>query len=54
MYQIVFCSGNYTCVDAEATTYEQAEEIRNELQAQMYMSGERDFYYIIREVKERN
>lgn len=53
MYKIIFCSGAYQYCDAEASTYEQALEIKSELQAQMYMCGERDFYYIIKEVKER-
>lgn len=53
MYQVIFCSGGYSCIDAEVSTYEQAQEIKNELQAQMYMAGERNFNYIIKEVKER-
>jgi len=50
-YQIIFHSGNYKCIDAETDSYEQACEIRDELQAQMYAYGERDFYYEIKEVK---
>lgn len=30
-YQIIFHSGNYKSVDSEASTYEQAFEIRDEL-----------------------
>lgn len=52
MYQIIFHSGNYKAIDAEAETYDQAIEIRAELQAQMYIGGERDFYYEIKEVKD--
>lgn len=51
MYLIIFHSGNYKAVDGEAETYGQALEIRSELQAQMYMAGERDFFYEIKEVK---
>lgn len=49
-YEIIFHSGNYKCVDGIALSYEQALEIRSELEAQMRMCGERDFYY---EIKER-
>ena len=51
-YQIIFISGCYRSVDAEAYTYEQAQEIKHELEAQMYASGERDFCYIIEQVKD--
>ena len=50
-YQIIFISGGYRSIDAEADTYEQAQEIKHELQAQMYASGERDFYYIIEPIR---
>lgn len=51
MYQIIFVSGGYSSVDAEAETYDQALEIKSELQAEMYLCGERDFCYIIKKVK---
>lgn len=50
-WQIIFHSGNYSCIDGEATSYEQACEIKAELQAQMYLGGERDFFYEIKEIK---
>lgn len=52
-YQIIFISGGYRSIDAEADTYEQAQEIKHELEAQMYASGERDFCYIIEPINER-
>ena len=51
MYQIIFHSGNYSCVDDTAETYEQALELRSEWQARMWEGGERDFYYEIKEIK---
>ncbi len=51
-YQVIFHSGDYKCVDAEVPTYEQALECRSELQAQMYMCGERDFFYEIKKVED--
>mgnify|MGYP000047790014 CR=1 FL=1 len=51
-YQVIFCSGSYRHIDYETDNYEQACEVRSELQAEMYMCGERDFYYIIKKVKE--
>lgn len=50
-YQVIFCQGSYTCVDYETTSYEQACEVKRELQAEMYAGGERNFDYIIKEVK---
>ena len=49
MYQVIFCQGSYSHVDYETTSYEQAEEVKRELEAEMYLGGERDFYYIIKE-----
>lgn len=51
-YLIVFHSGSYKTVDAEVDTYDQALETKNELEAQMWNSGERDFYYSIEEVND--
>ena len=51
-YQVIFCSGNYSHIDYETENEEQAYEVKRELEAEMYMSGERDFYYIIKGVKE--
>ena len=51
-YQVIFCQGTYTCVDYETESYEQACEVKSELQAEMYASGERNFNYIIKEVKQ--
>lgn len=48
-YELVFCQGGYTCVDFVGT-YDECLEARYELKSQMYISGERDFYYIIRKV----
>ncbi len=50
-YQVVFCSGGYSAIDYETYNYEQALEVRSELQAEMSLMGERDFFYIIKEVK---
>lgn len=52
-YLIVFHSGSYKTVDGEANTHDQALEVRSELEAQMWNSGERDFYYSIEEVEEK-
>lgn len=49
-YQVIFCQGSYSAVDYETDNYDQALEVKSELQAEMYASGERDFYYIIKEV----
>lgn len=51
MYQVIFCQGNYSHVDYETTSYEQALEVKRELEAEMYAGGERNFDYIIKEVK---
>ena len=50
-YQVIFCQGGYSQVDFETEDYEQALEVKYELQSQMYLCGERDFYYIIKKVK---
>jgi hypothetical protein len=50
-YQVIFCQGAYTCVDAECDTYDNACEREVELTAQMHMCGEHDFHYIIKEVE---
>ena len=47
VYRVVFVSGGYRCVDFETTNYEQAQEVKRELTNDMYLSGERDFCYII-------
>lgn len=51
LYQVVFVQGNYTCVDYETSSYEQACEVKMELQSQMYLCGERNFDYIIKKVR---
>ena len=51
-YEIIFHSGSYKCVDEIAYSYDQAQEIVHELTAQMYMGGERDFYYEIKKVED--
>ena len=48
MYKLIFHSGNYSCIDYEGTE-EQCHDVKAELTAQMYASGERDFYYTIEE-----
>lgn len=50
-YQVIFCQGDYTCVDDEVSTMDQALERKAELTSEMRVCGERDFYYIIKEVK---
>lgn len=50
LYELVFEQGRYSSVDFVGT-YEECAEMRYHLQADMYMCGERDFYYIIREKK---
>lgn len=50
MYRLIFHSGSYTAVDYEGSE-EQCYNVKAELTAQMYASGERDFYYTIEEVK---
>lgn len=50
-YQVIFCQGNYSHIDYETTSYEQALEVKSELEAEMYICGERDFYYIIKELR---
>lgn len=49
VYQVIFCQGSYSHIDYETENEEQAYEVRSELQAEMYMSGERNFDYIIKE-----
>lgn len=49
-YQVVFCQGSYSHIDFETTDYNQAQEVRRELQNDMTLCGERDFYIVIREV----
>lgn len=51
IYQVVFVQGNYSCVDYETSSYEQACEVKMELYAQMSMAGERNFDYIIKKVR---
>jgi hypothetical protein len=53
IYQVVFCQDGYTCVDYETSIYEQAQEVMAELRSQMYLAGERNFDYIIKELKVR-
>ena len=48
MYKLIFCSGNYRKTDFVGT-YDQCCEVRSELSRDMYLCGERDFYYIIKE-----
>lgn len=50
-YQVIFCSGNYEHIDYETENEEQAYEVKRELEADMFMSGERDFFYIVRKVR---
>lgn len=47
-YELVFCSGYYKHVDYVGT-YEQCVDVRRELERDMRLCGENDFYYIIRE-----
>lgn len=51
-YQVIFQQGNYSNVDAECDDYESALERYSELQAEMYIAGERNFCYIIKKVTE--
>lgn len=51
IYQVVFLQGDYSCVDYETSNYEQACEVMNELRSQMYIAGERNFDYIIKQVR---
>lgn len=51
IYQVVFVQGGYTCVDYETNNYEQAVEVMTELRSQMYIAGERNFDYIIKQLK---
>lgn len=51
IYQVVFLQGNYENVDYETENYDQAQEVMRELQAEMTLGGERNFCYVIREVK---
>lgn len=51
VYQVVFMQGNYEAVDFETTDYDQACEVMREQQASMTMGGERNFSYMIREVR---
>lgn len=51
IYQVVFCQDGYSSVDFETTNYEQAQEVRMELYSQMSLMGERNFNYIIKEIK---
>lgn len=48
-YQVIFHSGGYSAVDYETDNYDQAVEVKGELQAEMFMNGERNFYYEIKE-----
>ena len=52
-YQVVFQQGSYSCVDYETTDYDQAMEVKFELQAQMYACGERNFCYFIKTVADK-
>lgn len=47
-YQLIFCQGSYRSIDFEGSL-EECEEVKYELQSQMYMFGERNFTYIIKE-----
>lgn len=49
-YQVIFVQGSYSHVDYETDDYDQAQEVKRELQSDMYISGERDFCYVIKEV----
>lgn len=49
-YEVVFCQGGYTHVDYVGE-YENCVEVKTELERDMFLSGERDFYYIIRRAK---
>ena len=51
LYQVVFVQGGYSCVDYETSNYEQALEVMTELRSQMYIAGERNFDYIIKQVR---
>ena len=50
-YLVIFCQGRYSKVDYETEDYDQALEVREELTRDMMFCGERDFYYIIKEVE---
>ena len=50
-YQVIFHQDGYSHVDYETDDYNQAQERRSELQAQMYEAGERNFYYEIKDTK---
>ena len=51
VYQVVFVQGNYGKVDYETENYSQAQEVMRELYSDMALGGERNFSYMIREVK---
>lgn len=50
IYQVIFSQGDYSHVDYETESYEQACEVMRELQNEMYFGGERGFDYIIKEI----
>lgn len=47
-YELIFCQEGYQHVDFVGT-YEQCQDVKRELERDMYLSGERNFYYIIKE-----
>lgn len=49
LYELVFCQGRYTQVDYVGE-YDNCVEMKTELERDMILSGEKDFYYIIRKV----
>jgi len=51
-YLIIFHQHGYYFIDGEAYDYNQAQEMRSELTAQMWNGGERDFYYEIKPITE--
>ena len=50
-YQVVFESGGYTHIDFETDNYDQAQEVMHELHNDMYLCGERNFFYYIKDTK---
>lgn len=53
LYQVIFHSGGYHKVDYETSDYDQALEVRRELESEMRLCGERDFYYEIKKVEDK-
>ena len=49
IYELVFCQGNYTHVDHKGSC-DSCLEVKTELERDMILTGEKDFYYIIRRV----